>query len=131
MLKMKEIEELKDIKRLVDSFYGKVREDSLIGPIFNGVIQDQWELHLDKMYRFWQTVLLHEHTYSGSPFLPHAYLPVEQAHFDRWLALFRATLDEFFVGEKADEAKWRAERMAEMFYYKIQYYREHGGKPLM
>jgi truncated hemoglobin YjbI len=67
----KDIENIDDIRLLVDSFYGTVREDDLIGPIFLGKITD-WPVHLEKMYRFWQTILLEEYTYNGAPFPPHA-----------------------------------------------------------
>ena len=83
-----DITQLEDVKELVDRFYGKVREDTLLGPIFDTRIGDRWPEHLEKMYKFWQTVLLNEHTYYGSPFAPHAQLPVDKAHFDRWLTLF-------------------------------------------
>ena len=53
---------LDDIKLLVDTFYGKIRENELLGPIFNGILKDRWPAHLEKMYRFWQTVLLEQHT---------------------------------------------------------------------
>jgi hemoglobin len=122
---------LDDIKTLVDSFYGKVRVDTLLAPIFNKVIQDRWPEHLEKMYTFWQTVLLEEHTYYGSPFAPHATLPLTKQHFDRWLELFFETINEHFEGEKADEARWRANKMAEMFQYKIDHYRNSGSKPLI
>ena len=121
----KDILNIEDIKNLVDTFYEKVREDDLIGPIFNDKIQDRWPQHLAKMYTFWQTVLLGEHTYYGSPFPPHAQLPVEKEHFERWLAIFSQTLEELFSGEVAKEAMWRANKMAEMFQYKIQHYRSN------
>lgn len=121
----KDILNIEDIKNLVDTFYGKVREDELIGPIFNDKIQDRWPQHLAKMYTFWQTILLGEHTYFGSPFPPHAQLPVEKEHFERWLAIFSKTLEELFSGEVAKEAMWRANKMAEMFQYKIQHYRNN------
>ncbi|MBS1491361.1 MAG: group III truncated hemoglobin [Bacteroidetes bacterium] len=127
----KEIQHLDDIKLLVNTFYDKVRKDDLLATIFNNVIQDRWPQHLAKMYTFWQTVLLEEYTYEGSPFLPHAKLPVEAQHFDRWLLLFNATVDEFFIGEKAARAKWQGQRMAEMFLYKIQYHRERNSIPLI
>ncbi len=110
---------LDDIKTLVDTFYGKIREDALLSPIFNERIKDNWPQHLEKMYRFWQTVLLEQHTYFGSPFLPHAELPVDKAHFNEWMTLFTATVNELFTGEKAKEAIWRAGKMAEMFEFKI------------
>lgn len=126
-----EIKQLDDVRLLVDAFYAKVRQDDLLGDIFDRVIQDRWPQHLGKMYTFWQTVLLGQHSYYGNPFMPHAKLPVEKKHFDRWLELFHATLDEHFTGEKADEAKWRASKMAEMFQFKIDYFRNSGQKPLV
>lgn len=122
---------LSDIRILVDVFYGKVRRDELLKDVFENVIQDRWPDHLEKMYRFWQTVLLDEHTYQGSPFVPHAHLPVEKAHFERWIQLFFKTVDENFSGEKAERAKWQGERMAEMFHYKIDYYRNSTVDPIL
>lgn len=127
----KEIISLDDIKKLVDTFYEKVRKDELIGPIFNERIQDRWPHHLEKMYAFWQTVLLGEHTYFGSPFPPHANLPVSHKHFEKWMELFTQTLDELFTGEKANDAKWRAGKMAEMFESKIEYYKNKPFKSLI
>ena len=106
--------QLEEIKLLVDSFYTKVRNDELLAPIFNERIGNKWPQHLDKMYRFWETVLLEGHSYKGRPFAPHATLPIDAKHFDRWLELFQSTLDEHFEGERANEANWRAEKMAEM-----------------
>lgn len=126
-----DISNIEDVRLLVDSFYGKVREDRLIGPIFIGAIGDHWPAHLDKMYRFWQTVLLEEHTYFGSPFAPHARMPLEGRHFESWLGLWHATVDELFEGPKAEEAKWRAGKMAEMFLSKITYYRNNPAKPIL
>lgn len=127
----KDITTLKDIQLMVDSFYGKVRKDDILADIFNNIIQDRWPQHLEKMYRFWQTVLLEEHSYYGSPFLPHAKLPVEANHFERWLKLFNETVDTLFEGEKAIRAKWQGERMAELFLSKITYYRNHPSTPLI
>ncbi|MEO6682540.1 MAG: group III truncated hemoglobin [Ginsengibacter sp.] len=126
-----DIEQFDDVKNLVDTFYGKVREDDLIGPIFNDRIQDKWPEHLEKMYKFWQTVLIGPHTYNGSPFPPHAKLPVEKVHFDRWMKLFTQTIDELFVGKIADDAKWRAGKMAEMFQIKINHYKNSAGGGLV
>lgn len=115
-----------DVELLVNDFYTAIREDVLLGPIFNGVIGDRWPYHLEKMYSFWETVLLEHHTYSGAPFMPHAKLPLEQQHFDRWLVLFDQTVDRHFEGVIADDAKARAAKMAVMFVAKINYLREHG-----
>lgn len=120
-----EILTLDDIKLLVDTFYERVRDNELLAPVFDERIQNNWPHHLEKMYRFWQTVLLDEHTYLGSPFPPHAKLPVAHEHFATWLALFNQTVDELFTGLKAEEAKWRAAKMAEMFEAKIHHARNN------
>lgn len=121
----RDIETREDIHLLVDRFYDRVKQDPLIGPVFIGVIKDNWPAHLEKMYRFWETVLLDKHTYHGSPFSPHAQMPLKKVHFERWLKIFYTTLNENFSGAKTEEARWRAEKMADMFLYKIEYYRSH------
>ena len=122
---------LADVKKMVDTFYGKVRENEMLSPIFNERIQNRWPEHLEKMYTFWQTILLDERTYFGAPFPPHAQLPVYHAHFEQWIQLFKQTVDELFLGEKANEAKWRADRMAEMFEFKIERHRQSGIRSLI
>lgn len=132
MMKMKQdIFTIEDVKLLVNRFYDKIKTDELLGPIFNERIQDRWPEHLDKMYRFWQTVLLGEHTYYGSPFPPHAQLPIGHEHFLKWMELFTAIVDELFMGEKAAEAKWRATKMKELFEMKITHYKKTGIKTLI
>lgn len=131
MIEKKDILALSDIKILVDAFYTKVRQDDILGHIFENKIADRWPLHLDKMYRFWQTILLREHTYFGTPFPPHAHLPVEAEHFERWKKLFFETIDENFEGEKVVEAKCRAEKMAEMFLYKIKHIQNNLNHPII
>jgi hemoglobin len=126
-----DIEGMDDIKLLVNTFYDKVRGNNFLAPIFNAQIQDRWPLHLEKMYTFWQTVLLDEHTYFASPFPPHAKLPVDHAHFEQWIALFTETIDELFCGERANEALWRANKMAQMFEMKIEHYRNQEFKTLI
>lgn len=131
MNQLQDIQTQEDIKLLVDTFYSKVQVQSLIGPIFNERIKDQWPEHLSKMYRFWETVLLGIHTYQGAPFAPHATLPIDAPHFKIWLELFHTTVDELFSGTKANEAKWRADKMAEMFQSKLQHLRQRGGISLI
>jgi hemoglobin len=126
-----DITSLDHIKQLVDRFYDRVRTDTLLGPVFEARIQYSWPQHLEKMYGFWQTVLLGEHTYNGSPFPPHAKLPIDHQHFAQWIQLFTATIDEMFAGDKTEEAKWRAARMAEMFEMKLAHYQQAGGKSLV
>jgi hemoglobin len=127
----KDITNIEDIQLMVDTFYTNARKDELIGRIFDEKIGNRWPEHLEKMYRFWQTILLEEHTYSGSPFPPHKQLPVEKEHFSRWMEIFAETVDSLFAGPLAEEAKLRARNMAEMFNHKIEYFRHEAKHPLL
>lgn len=77
------------IERLIDAFYADVRADPVLAPIFAARISD-WPPHLAQMYAFWSSVMLMSGRYHGQPMPKHAVLPIEGAHFDRWLALFEA-----------------------------------------
>jgi len=117
----KDIEKLEDIKLMVDTFYEKIRDNELLSPIFKERIENKWPEHLEKMYRFWQTILLEEHTYNGAPFPPHADMPINELHFTTWVQLFTATVDSLFKGPVAEEAKKRGALMAAIFHSKISY----------
>ena len=127
----KDIQNVEDIKLLVNTFYEKVQQDDLIGVIFNEKLEGRWPEHLEKMYQFWETILLEEHTYSGRPFPPHAHLPVQEKHFVRWKQLFYKVVDSFFEGPVAEESKMRADKMAIMFLSKISYFRDNGLSPII
>jgi hemoglobin len=118
-----------DIVLLVDTFYSRVREDALLGPIFEAVIQDQWPEHLEKLYTFWESILLGSQTYTGRPFPPHAKLPINEEHFARWLRLFRENLKQW-EGPIANEASNRAGMMATLFLHKLDHLRDRESKPI-
>ncbi len=112
---LKPIATREEIKILVDSFYDKVKLDSLIGPIFNDTAKVNWDEHLPRLYNFWEDLLLGTNNYNGRPFPPHMTLNLKMEHFERWLQLFFITVDENFIGLKAEEAKSRALRIAKNF----------------
>lgn len=130
-MKNRDIQTIDDIKVLVDTFYGTVQKDDLIGPIFNEKLNGRWPEHLAKMYTFWQTILLDEYTYSGRPFPPHAQLPIEKEHFERWLTLFNQTVDSLYEGSVAEEAKSRGNKMAALFQIKLEHIRKSPFPPLL
>ena len=119
-LPLPDIQSEADIKLLVDTFYQKVNEDALLNPIFNGFAHVDWGRHLPIMYDFWSSILLGSSRYHGRPFPKHMPLPIDATHFQRWLELFEATLDELFAGPKAEEAKVRALNIATMFEYRLR-----------
>ncbi len=119
---MNDLQDKEDVKIFVDSFYGKVKTDPLIGVVFASRIpNDNWQPHLEKMYSFWNTVLFAVQDYRGNPFEKHIPLSIEKKHFDRWISLFVETITENFEGEKADEAKMRATKMGALFQSKLEY----------
>ncbi|MES2659316.1 MAG: group III truncated hemoglobin [Verrucomicrobiota bacterium] len=112
-----------DIVKLVDAFYGKVRADAPLGHVFDGVAKVNWETHLPKLYAFWDTVLFRAGTFRGNPMAAHLKL-VEQTDmgwplFERWLELFRETVNENFAGENAGHIIRCAEDMARVIHSKI------------
>lgn len=115
----KDISSPDDIRTLVDSFYEKVKTDERIGFIFNDIAKVDWAKHLPRMYAFWDFLLLDMDTYRGNPIEPHSALHqkirLTAEHFDRWLELFQATIDEHFEGAKAENAKFRAFSISEIW----------------
>lgn len=102
------------IEQLVRRFYGKVRQDPEIGPIFAGVIGDEWEPHLEKMFAFWSSVTRMTGRYKGRPVPVHLAIEgIEPRHFEIWLDLFRETARELCEPEVATIFIERAERIAE------------------
>lgn len=118
----REIESVEDIQEFVDAFYARVQKDALLGPIFEEVAQVDWETHLPRMYRFWETVLFNVASYKGNPVLKHVEVaqktPLGKAHFDYWVTLFKKTIDERFEGRLAELAKERALMMSRILLYK-------------
>jgi len=105
-----------DVIELVDAFYARAFADPLIGPIFTEVAHMDLARHMPIMADFWQTVLFRAGLYKRNALQVHFDLnrlePLTADHFDRWLDLWSATVDELFAGEKAELAKLQARRIA-------------------
>lgn len=112
-----------DIIRLVDTFYDRIRHDERLGPIFNDIAQVDWAAHLPKMYDFWDTVMFGAGSFRGNPLLAHAKLvpkaDMSRASFDRWLTLFRETVEGLFAGANAEAIVRNATDMANVIHGKI------------
>jgi len=117
---MEDIKDIQSIRIFVDEFYNRVRRDPLLGPVFEKAVKDNWTLHLEKMYAFWNAALFGVAGFRGNPFAKHAPLSIEQLHFDRWLEIFNETIDQHFNGDVATDAKTRAGLMANMFLSRLQ-----------
>jgi hemoglobin len=97
---------------LVRRFYAKVRQDAVIGPLFNQAIA-AWEDHLIKLEAFWSSVMLTSGRYKGNPMAAHLRHPIEPAMFDRWLGLWAETAREIFEPPVAAQFEAKAGRIAE------------------
>jgi hemoglobin len=114
-----------EIARLVPAFYAKVRQDALLGPIFNAAI-DNWPQHLEKLQDFWSSVMLTSGRYKGRPMIAHVKHEQHMTReaFERWLQLWRETGQELLAPEAAAAFQDRAGRIAESLQLGVQYHRE-------
>ena len=102
------------IQKLVTTFYGRAREDELIGPIFDRAVHD-WDHHIAQITEFWAAIILKTGGYDGRPMAPHLKLNLKNEHFDRWIDLFEQTAHEIFPDEAAIVFIDRAHRIANSF----------------
>ena len=114
-----DIRNREDIQLLVHTFYERVKNDDLLSGVINERTIHNWPDHLTLITEFWQTVLLDKSQYQGKPAEKHLDLPLTSHHFDRWITLFHLTLDDLYEGKLAEEAKFHAHRMAEVFRTKL------------
>ncbi|MDT7827451.1 group III truncated hemoglobin [Pricia sp. S334] len=127
-MEKKEIETRDDVQLLVETFYGRIRKDKVLGPIFNGIISD-WKEHLSLLTDFWETQLFLTRKYYGNPVTAHQEVDekmegkITSEHFGLWLNIWFATIDELFDGERAWIAKNRARKMSTMLYMQIYQHR--------
>lgn len=105
------------IRRVVDEFYAAARQDPLIGPIFNRVIPGpDWPAHLSTIADFWSSMLLGTGKYAGRPMPKHMAIPeLDDAHFMRWLRLFRETVNRLCTPDIAALFIERSERIGNSF----------------
>ncbi|WP_300094626.1 group III truncated hemoglobin [Flavobacterium sp.] len=117
-----DIKNRKDIEILVNTFYDRIKNDDVIGYLFNDVAQVNWEIHLPKMYNFWENILFFTANYEGNPMARHKELhqksPMIPSHFRHWNKLFTETVDKLFEGQKAEEIKNRALNISAAMMYK-------------
>ena len=117
----KDILNKKDIEKLVNLFYEKVKKDITISHFFKDDFH--WDKHLEIMYKFWENVVFYTGSYSGNPmdkhFEIHAKAPLSMKDFHQWTKLFNESVDELFYGEKADLIKLKASNIATVMQMQI------------
>jgi len=102
------------LNRLIPLFYARVREDAMLGPIFDGAVED-WPSHLETLTAFWSSVMLTSGRYKGNPVRAHLAHrnAITPAMFDRWLALWAETTDAHMPPAAATALQAKAARIAE------------------
>jgi len=117
-----------DIDNLVQSFYNKLLHDDLLHIIFEKMVLPNLEEHLKTIADFWDSILLDANNYRGNVTEKHFELdkqfPLSKTEFDRWLLHWNTTIDELFLGEKANTAKQRAQSIADIMQYKLDFIRQ-------
>ncbi len=91
----------------------------MIGYIFTDVAKLDLEHHLPIICDFWETLLFQSGDYAKhgrNPLEVHKVLHQRSAltpeQFDRWLLIFRGSVDTEFAGERAEFLKMRANSIA-------------------
>ncbi|WP_395678064.1 group III truncated hemoglobin [Inquilinus sp.] len=99
---------------LLARFYGKVRRDDDLGPLFNDVVRD-WPEHLQRIADFWSSVMLASGRYKGNPVVIHLmHAPrITPEMFARWLALWQETTSEMLPDAAAAAMQAKARRIAQ------------------
>jgi len=115
------------IVEVVHAFYGRVRRDPTLGPVFARVIGDDWDAHLSKMCDFWSSVLLMSGRFHGTPMVAHIRLEdVGPQHFAHWLRIFRDTVTEICPADAAALFVAKSKMIARSLQFGIA---SHRGEP--
>lgn len=123
MNKKKDIQGRADIEKLVRVFYEKSLADALLSPIFSEITEADLSKHFSILFDFWESALFQVGKYKRDLFSAHLEVHqmhrLEATHFNRWLELFNETVDDYFEGIKATQAKERALSIATFIKIKL------------
>ncbi|SFR58659.1 group III truncated hemoglobin [Litoreibacter janthinus] len=119
------------IDNVVMKFYGRVRADSVLGPVFAAhVPEGGWPAHESKIASFWRNAILYERSYDGNPMQKHmAARDVHGEHFPRWLSLFDGVLSQELPPETARAFSALAHRIARGLRMGVEDLRAPAGAP--
>lgn len=110
-----------DLALLVERFYEDVRQDDLLGPIFQRAIGEHWEPHLVRMTDFWSTVMLGTRSFRGNVYGKHVALAaasdIKPAHFLRWITLWHRHTNLLFDTDVAAELQRTAEGIGRNLFF--------------
>jgi hemoglobin len=122
---LKDIENRRDIDKLMWSFYERMMVDPIIGFIFTHYAKLDLNAHIPVIADFWETILFQKPVYKRGPkamevhFDLNKKVRLRKQHFTRWLYLFHQTIDEHYAGTKAGLAKERSVSIAKLMQNRI------------
>ncbi len=121
---MADIANREDIYNLVKQFYLKLLADADLKHFFEDLNTDEkLEEHLQILVNFWEQQLFYKGNYKRNALKPHLDLhhkkPFAKKHFNKWLKLFTETIDCYYDGIKAHQAKVKAQSIATVMQIKI------------
>ncbi len=104
------------IAAMVEAFYARLLEDPRLAPVFIDVAAIDLQHHLPLIKSYWEKLLLGDRKYQRHTMDIHRAIDarrrLEHEDFERWLTLFRATVDHMFAGPGARRALQLARRIA-------------------
>ena len=112
----RDIEQREDLTVLLTTFYARASEDTYLAQKFADIDMPS---HIPVIVDFWEAILLGGKNYSGNPFNKHVVLDLKKEHFERWVHLFKDTIDSLHSGKRAEDAKFRANTIATLFQNKL------------
>lgn len=121
---MHDIQNQDDLYQLVDEFYKKLLADKAISYIFTEVVKIKILEHLPILVTFWSQAILGTGGYVRN--LTEIHLDINRKEhltpelFHIWLGHFYQTVDENFIGPKAEQIKTQALSIATIMQIKIK-----------
>jgi len=115
MTDLHDIRDRDDIVRLVTTFYGTLFDDPVLGPIFRDVARVNLDEHIPRFADFWENILFQTGAYRGGLMAAHIKVHLLESlgteHLQRWLDTWEWTVDQLFIGPRANHAKLQASRV--------------------
>lgn len=107
---------------LIDTFYGRVRQDPELGPVFNDAVDD-WDHHLGLLVEFWSSVMLGTKSFRGNPMQAHLkhVARIRSDMFGRWLSIWNATTSELLSPAAAEAIQAKAARIGQSLDMALHY----------
>ena len=120
---MTDIQNRKDLERLMADFYDRLLADDSINYIFTDVARIDLPQHLPHIVDFWELSILHSGNYKKNVMQVHLGIHEKEnltaAHFQTWLGHFNNAVDAHFSGPNAEMIKTRALSIATVMQVKL------------